>query len=859
VALTPGTRIGTFEITGHIGTGGMGEVYRARDTKLGREVAIKVLPDAVSRDRTRLMRFEREAQMLASVNHPNIATIYGIERDAGDESIVRALVMELVPGDTLADRLLTSPRGHGLPLDNTLHIARQIVNALDAAHERGIVHRDLKPSNIKLRPDGTVKVLDFGLAKTDTAPVAPATMETETIVATATRDGVILGSPGYMSPEQARGDTVDARADIWAFGCVLFEMAGGRSPFPGTTPIEIIAASLTREPDWTALPADTPESLTRLMRRCLQQDPRRRLRAIADAMFELDEAAKPIASPLGVSGAPKPVVFQRLTDRLGLNESPAISPDGRMVAFVAAAGGQRHIWIRLLAGGAPLQITADGGDHEHPRWTTDGSAIIYFAKATAPGESGTLMEISALGGPARPLTSSLSGGDVSHDNARIATLQAHDDDAYLVALSRRDGSVTRICAVPPATVCQCPRWSPDDRWIAFYGTAVGTFDERLYVVPSNGSAPPQLIAHAAGLRGASWLPDSGGLVYSSSAGSTVPYPPTLNLHRITRDGREDRAITFGDLSYVEPDVHASGRMLASRVRSRSDIWRFPIAGTAVENTRAGVRITRQSGQVQTPSVSPDGSEVVYLSDNGGHGNLWIAKTDGSGAARQLTFEDDITTTMGAPLWSPVANRIAFVKNRGHLALWTVQADGRDVRQLTPRGLAACWSPDGAWIYYVTMGEAGEHNIEKISSRGGVPMMVRGDGNSHAPCVGTSALYHVARVDSRLGFDWEFRRATPENGPTEPLTRVSGSQMPLQSHFVSAAISRDGRSLALPLIAGATCTVGVMPVTGGTFVPVLDFGDRPTVIARSVSWSPDGSIYAAVAEIDEDIVLLDGLI
>jgi serine/threonine protein kinase/WD40 repeat protein len=857
VALTPGTRIGTFEITGHIGTGGMGEVYRARDTTLGREVAIKVLPDALSRDRSRLIRFEREAQLLASLNHPNIATIYGVERDAADESVVRALVMELVPGDTLADRLLTLPRDHGLPLADTLHIARQIVSALDAAHERGIVHRDLKPSNIKLRPDGTLKVLDFGLAKIEPAVVAAATAETETIAVDATRDGAILGSPGYMSPEQARGETVDARTDIWAFGCVLFEITSGRPPFAGASAIEIIAATLTREADWDALPADTPESLHRLMRRCLQRDVRRRLRSIADASFELDEAVVRAASSTTATTTSKAVAFQRLTDRLGLNESPAISPDGRMVAFVAPADGVRQIWVRLLSGGAPLQLTHGAGHHEQPRWTPDGSAIVYFAVPDAPGESGSLMEVSALGGSPRPLASSLSGGDVSHDGRRIATFQVADGTPHLVTVSRLNGSVEHVCAGPRGVVCRSPRWSPDDRWIAFHSTAIPQFDERLHVVrPAGGE--PTVIARATAFKGLSWLPDSSGVVYSSSDGSTVHYPPTHNLRRVGRDGRHDRAITVGDLSYVEPDVDASGRIVAARIRSQSDIWKFPISGSPAENTRAGVRITRQSGQVQTPSVSPDGTEVAYLSDNGGHANLWVARTDGSGAARQITFEQDAGVSIGLPLWSPVDDRIAFVKGRAGLGIWIVHADGRGVRQLRAGGATPCWSPDGAWVYHTVF--ADKLHVEKIPSGGGPCVVVRRDANSHAASVGATALYYAFRASSNLELEgWEIRRASPEDGPSEPIARIAGSRLPVSPLFVSTTLSRDGRWLALPLIDGHKSSIGILPVTGGSFTPVIDLGDRPTIIARQVSWSPDGSIYAAVAEINEDIVLLDGLI
>ena len=242
MALNPGTRIGTFEITGRLGSGGMGDVYRARDTLLGRDVAIKVLPDAFALDAKRLARFEREAQLLASLNHQNIATIYGVQEVASDIGAhTRALVLELIEGPTLADRLV-----HGaIPLEDARAIARQIADALDAAHERGIVHRDLKPANIKVRPDGTVKVLDFGIAKATAAMAGWSGHDLATITAFGTRDGAILGTPGYMSPEQARGQEVDKRTDIWAFGCVLFAMLTGRKPFDGETLSDVIAATLT--------------------------------------------------------------------------------------------------------------------------------------------------------------------------------------------------------------------------------------------------------------------------------------------------------------------------------------------------------------------------------------------------------------------------------------------------------------------------------------------------------------------------------------------------------------------------------------------------------------------------------------
>jgi serine/threonine protein kinase len=284
MALPSGTRLGPYEVTAQIGAGGMGEVYKATDTNLKRAVAIKVLPASVASDADRSAGFQREAEVLGALNHPNIAAIYGLERSAG----ITALVMELIEGPTLADRVAQG----AIPIDEALPIARQIAEALDAAHEEGIVHRDLKPANVKVRLDGTVKVLDFGLAKAMEPAGVPAagslapTMTTPVM----TQAGMLLGTAAYMSPEQARGKPVDKRADIWAFGCVVYEMLTGRTAFAGETVSDVIASILQKEPDWSRLPASTPAPVQRLLRRCLQKEARHRLRDSADARLELDDA-----------------------------------------------------------------------------------------------------------------------------------------------------------------------------------------------------------------------------------------------------------------------------------------------------------------------------------------------------------------------------------------------------------------------------------------------------------------------------------------------------------------------------------------------------------------------------------------
>src|SRR6266508_1589638 len=302
--LASGSRLGPYEILSALGAGGMGEVWKARDGRLGREVAIKVLPEAFAADAERLARFRREAHVLASLNHPHIAAIYGLEEADG----VEGLVLELVPGETLAERLAKG----ALPIEEALEIARQIADALEAAHERGVVHRDLKPSNVKLTPEGKVKVLDFGLAKALTGEAPSTDVSTSpTLTAAATQAGVALGTAAYMSPEQARGKPVDKRADVWAFGAVLYEMLTGRQPFAEDTVSDTLAAVLKTDPDWSAMPAVTPVPIRRLLRRCLQKDPRRRLRDIGDARIEIEEAMQGV-SPDAAPAARAPRASRRM-------------------------------------------------------------------------------------------------------------------------------------------------------------------------------------------------------------------------------------------------------------------------------------------------------------------------------------------------------------------------------------------------------------------------------------------------------------------------------------------------------------------------------------------------------------------
>jgi serine/threonine protein kinase/dipeptidyl aminopeptidase/acylaminoacyl peptidase len=441
MALTVGTKLGSHEITGLLGKGGMGEVYRARDTKLDRDVAIKVLPEVFARDAARMTRFGREAKLLAALDHPNIAAVYGLE-DSGD---TRALVMQLAEGPTLADRIAQGP----IPIEETLPIVRQIAEALEYAHERGIIHRDLKPANVKVSANDMVKLLDFGLAKAIEPELsAESISDSPTLSRMATQAGVLLGTAAYMSPEQAKGKTVDRRADIWAFGCVLYEMLTGKMAFHGDTVTETLAAVIKEEPDWSRLPAATPVRVRVLLQRSFQKDAKRRLRDIGEARISLEEVLSGGGDPISVvrekSGAMSDLIRFEIPvpDKLTLGSvgAFALSPDGRHLAFGASSPGGLRLWVRSLdslevrplhgaesrlitpffwsadsrflafeAGGKLKKVDMAGGQAETicdttgivvgGAWSRDG--VIIFGQGRGIGG---IMQVSANGGAASPVT-----------------------------------------------------------------------------------------------------------------------------------------------------------------------------------------------------------------------------------------------------------------------------------------------------------------------------------------------------------------------------------------------------------------------------------------------------------------------
>jgi Tol biopolymer transport system component len=631
--LEPGSAVGPYRIERLLGAGGMGEVYRARDTTLGRDVAIKILPRAFTSDPERLARFEREARMLAALNHPHIGAIYGIEESDG----VRALVLELAEGETLADRLQRGP----VAATEALTIARQIADALDAAHEKGIIHRDLKPANVKITADGVVKVLDFGLAKAVASdetvrdlPHAPG------LTVGGTRKGIIIGTAAYMSPEQARGLTVDKRTDIWAFGCLLFEMLTGRAAFAGETVTDTLAAILDREPDWMGLPATAPPAAGRLLRLCLDKDPRHRLRDIGDARVELEwPAAEPqrpsrpayravalmltlliLAAAIGLfyaarrSGAvTSPAEYTPITNFTDSAVAPSLSPDGRMVTFIRSGGSAAHrlpdegepfvnrgqIYVKLLPNGESVQLTNDSTSKSAPVFTPDGSRIAYTR--TTPGHWDT-WTVPVLGGPPARFLPNASGLTWITDHRVLFSEIPNGIGAHMGIVTATDARADSRQIYLPANEHAMAHYSyasPDGRSVLLVEmTGAHRFDQPCRLIPFDGSSHGRQIGPQGACTSAAWSPDGRWMYFGAGVGGGT------HLWRQSFPNGAPEQITFGPLEEEGIAVAPDGRSLVTSIGTRrSAIW---------IHDATGERAISSEGYATLPRLSRDGTRVFYL-------------------------------------------------------------------------------------------------------------------------------------------------------------------------------------------------------------------------------------------------------
>jgi Tol biopolymer transport system component len=736
------TRLGPYEITAKLGEGGMGEVYRATDSRLKRDVAIKVLPAAFTADPERLARFEREAQLLAQLHHPNIASIFGLEESDG----VRALVMELVEGPTLADRL-----EHGrLPVDDSLTIARQIAAALEDAHERGIIHRDLKPQNIKAAIGGEVKVLDFGLAKamdpaaSGSGPaLSPAASPTFT--QGATMQGVILGTAAYMAPEQAKGFPVDKRADIWAFGVVLYEMLTGQRMFRGDSVPDTLAGVLKNEIDLSALPPETPAAIRRLLRRCLERSPKNRLRDIGDARLAIDEVlaggaadavgtstAAPLPRPsmgrlapwalllllLGagagwlVSRAAAPAseaqqgfTLRRLTELPGLEGQPDLSPDGRQVVYSSAASGNLDIFVMRTDGGRAINITAGStADDEQAAFSPDGERLVFRSSR----DGGGLFLMGATGESVRRLTDggfnpawSPDGMKVAYSVEPVLDPYARDRAAALWIVDVATGEKRQRL---PGDAVQ-PAWSPDGRRIAYWANTAGQRD--LWTIGAESGEPVAVTSDEATDWSPEWSPDGRWLYFSSDrAGS-------MNLFRVAIDPAtgvpsgvpEQMTTSVGNLGWFR--FSADGRRLVAAAYERSAELHLNQLTQGAAPTVQPLRTLRPRF-LQWCKLSPD-AEWLACATIGTPEDVVLLRADGS-ELRRLTddrFKDRNIS------WSRDGSRLVFDSTRsGGWDVWTVRADGSELRRTadTPDTAGAVWSSDGQRLTFV-MPESGMAEVD----------------------------------------------------------------------------------------------------------------------------------------------------
>jgi len=753
-----GRQIGVYHVQSLLGTGGMGEVYSARDTRLNRLVAIKVLLPVLASDPDRLAWFSREAQLLASLNHPHIAQVHGFENADG----VHALVMELIEGPTLAERITRGP----IPVDEALTMAKQVADAIDAAHDQGIIHRDLKPANIKVRPDGTVKVLDFGLAKAVASDVTArqGISRSPAVALDATRVGVILGTAAYMSPEQARGLPVDTRADIWAFGCVLYEMLTGRRPFAGETIPETLAAILEREPDWNGFPYSTPAGIRELLRHCLQRDLALRTRTIAEARKTIEKAQRgsnrwrvaALSAAVVATLAVGVVVWWRepvrpvdrsewvqLTQFSDSVVQPALSPDGRMLAFVRGPSASSpqvpgQVYVKMLPNGEPVQLTNDGLFKLSPVFSPDGLRIAYGTVST--GFEWDMWTVPALGGEPHPWLRNASGlvwrapgrilfsemkkpphmGVVTAEEGRInqrdfyvpghGSGMAHrsypSPDGKFVLVAEMDHNFfwmpCRLLPVegrsagrqvgPSGGGCTYAAWSLDGRWMYFTSNAGGTYHIWQQRFPDG--LPEQITSGPTEEEGIAMAPD--GRSFVTAVG-------VQNVSAWLHDRHGERQILL-EGNTVDVRFTADGKKLLYKVvKQASSSWdHSEIPGelrlTDLETGRSEVVVP--GFHALNYDVSVDGQRILMeIADRDGTSRVWIAAFDGASPPRPIPGVEG-----KEPRFGPDGD-ILFRRGDGSSEfVYRVRPDGTGMQKVFEKPIFVFrgMSRDGRWIKAFTV-------------------------------------------------------------------------------------------------------------------------------------------------------------
>ncbi len=876
MSLQTGLRLGPYEVLGLLGAGGMGEVYRARDTRLGRDVALKTLPAALAEDPERRHRFELEARAVAALNHPGVLSLH----DVGDAGGVSFMVAELLDGETLRERLTRGP----VPWKQAAEWGAAAAEALGAAHERGIAHRDLKPENLFLTRDGRLKILDFGLAKE--LPVLVAGDSAAPTVESPTRSGVVLGTLGYLSPEQARGEAVDARSDIFSLGCVLYECLAGRRAFAGKTAQDLIAAVLRDEPPSLAsIRADAPPGLARVVEHCLAKEPSVRFQSASDLAFALRAssqasgaslaAAAPAArfprvpwlllvgaaSCLGLVAGyalhrpaqdPEPMVVA-LTAGATREASPAISSDGKFVAYLASDKGRTDVWVKFVGGGPGVNLTAGSGLEVQsqatiggPEISPDGSAIaVYAGPPGAPSsERGIYFIPAPLGGPPRLLVKRAGGLRWSPDGQRIAYMRPDPASGDAILVARADGSEERaVLPAAPGVHAHQPAWSADGDFVYFARGPMSNNQAptEIWRVPTGGGAAERVVATEGIAQSPLPTPDGRALVYAGDqAGGS------LNLWwRPLRGGRE-RRLTRGVGDYLEPRVSRDGRRLVCEARSSSGSLRvLELSGTP---TGLGLELPGRGAEDTSPSIARNGT-LAFVSARNGSPDIWVSEADGSNP-RPLTSDPESDSL---PAISPDGSRVAFLSTRGgRRGLWLVATGGGPPSRLAAANVLdrAAWSADGRRLVYSAEGASQQARLWVISAEGGAPAEIPGV-NGRCPAwspVGDEIAYFTSSPSGA-----QFVQFANSRGEPRPQS------VPVPIGAVDAlAFSWDGRQLGIARSPGSAAgEIVVADPEAGTARRMLQFG--PFVGVRGIAWTPDDArlVYGLVQH-DSRIMLLEGL-
>ncbi len=899
--MNAGDRLGPFEILSPLGAGGMGEVWRARDSRLGREVAIKVLPPRLAEDAEALARFEREARSVAALSHPNILALHDFARQDGDpdsdspSGIVYA-VTELLEGESLGQRLEAGP----LPPRKVREWGAQAARALGAAHDRGIVHRDVKPDNLFLTKSGVVKLLDFGLARRDLTEAQPGSPETWKSQA-----GMVFGTVGYISPEMIRGDAVDGRSDIFSLGCVLYEMLTGERSFHRETAVETLTAILVEEPpSLEQISTGATPELARIIRHCLEKRPEERFQSAHDLAFALAgrEGATRSSDATDILAAPRPLVPPRPRWRLvaagaavlaaamllagrftapsppapklrplsysGRDWGPAVSPDGRTLAFVSRRDGVPRIWRRELATGEEAALTS--GPDDAPRFSPDGATVLF---ARHEGGTTSLFRVPELGGEPRRVIPGATEGDWSPDGKRVCFVRQGGGGAWMVGVAGADGSGERIVAAPrDGRSLATPRWSPKGDTIAVVASgALASVADELRLVEADGKRSRVLPVPAPGgsISAPAWLRGGKSLLYAQSEQVTL-YTPASRLVVQGASGGKPRVLLSFPQIVRTVDVLASGSAVIDLVTRRAHLRELPLAspGAAPTGMGEGRWLTEGDTQDRQPAYSPDGTRVVFSSSRSGNLDIWAVDRTG-GAVRRLT---DHPGDDWDPGFSADGKRLLWSSNRsGHFEVWTADADGRAARQLSRDGFDAespTATPDG-WVTYVSQ-HPKKRGLWKMRLDGSAAQwLVRDPVVSHPEVSpdGRFVAYHTQAAGGRVGLRVvRLADGTPVGGTlsVRDSAIAKGTVLVLNPASIGRLRwARDGRGLLV-------VTVDRENRTGVSLVPVGE-GLDPRAPLRAVAGftaelqpeslgvSPDGaSLTLSVPAFAMTLLGVDGL-